>query len=141
MTSIVQDRANSALLMRDIYFPFIEIKQNKDYSKLGQTQLQVKYGVKMTPLADCLHGKEICITVDIFSNADDRIKIHIEAIGVFELQKTEKMKEDDIEKVFKYNAVAIMLPFVRSQVSLATTQPGVSPVLLQPVDVMKLYQQ
>ena len=31
-----------------------------------------------------------------------------------------------------------MMPFIRSQVSLLTTQPGLTPILLQPIDVNAL---
>ena len=139
MSNVIQNKANSNLVMRDVFFPVIEVRQNKDLSHLGHTQLRVEYKVQMSTLTDCEHGKTITIVVDIIPLEDERIRVHIEAVGVFELLHVGKMSNEDIENVFKYNAVAIMLPFIRSQVSLATTQPGVSPILLQPVDVTKLY--
>jgi preprotein translocase subunit SecB len=40
--------------------------------------------------------------------------------------------------ILKKNSVAIMFPFIRSQVSLITTQPGMIPVQLPLVDVNKM---
>lgn len=50
------------------------------------------------------------------------------------------MDNDDIDlvrSIMDTNAVAIMFPFVRSQVSLLTTQPGMTPVVLPPINTAK----
>ena len=39
------------------------------------------------------------------------------------------------------NAVAIMFPYLRSEVSLLTTQPGIAPVVLPPINVQQLMAQ
>ena len=41
------------------------------------------------------------------------------------------------ESIIKTNAVAIMFPFMRSQVTLLTTQPGMSPIVLPPINTKK----
>lgn len=50
------------------------------------------------------------------------------------------MDNDDIDlvrSIMDTNAVAIMFPFVRSQVSLLTTQPGMTPIVLPPINTAK----
>ncbi len=37
------------------------------------------------------------------------------------------------ENIVKTNTVAIMFPFIRSQVTLLTTQPGMTPIVLPPI--------
>lgn len=39
------------------------------------------------------------------------------------------------------NAVAILFPYLRSQLTLLTTQPGLSPIILPPINVNKLMKQ
>lgn len=39
------------------------------------------------------------------------------------------------------NTVAIMFPFIRSQVSLMTTQPGMSPIVLPPINTAKFMEK
>lgn len=39
--------------------------------------------------------------------------------------------------IIEKNTVAIMFPFVRSQVSLLTTQPGMTPIVLPPINTAK----
>ena len=41
------------------------------------------------------------------------------------------------ENIIKNNTVAIMFPFIRSQVTLLTTQPGMTPIVLPPINTTK----
>ena len=43
--------------------------------------------------------------------------------------------------LIRQNAVAILFPYLRSQVSLLTTQPGVEPVILPPLNIAKMVEQ
>ena len=50
------------------------------------------------------------------------------------------MDNDDIDlvrSIMDTNTVAIMFPFIRSQVSLLTTQPGMTPIVLPPINTAK----
>ncbi len=42
------------------------------------------------------------------------------------------------ESVINNNTVAIMFPFIRSQVTLLTTQPGMAPIVLPPINTKKI---
>lgn len=41
----------------------------------------------------------------------------------------------------KNNAVAILFPYARSQITLLTTQPGITPVVLQPININALLKE
>ena len=41
------------------------------------------------------------------------------------------------ESIVNANTVAIMFPFIRSQVTLLTTQPGMTPIVLPPINTTK----
>lgn len=43
------------------------------------------------------------------------------------------------ENIVKTNTVAIMFPFIRSQVTLLTTQPGMTPIVLPPINTTKFH--
>ena len=45
---------------------------------------------------------------------------------------------DEYERILKANTVAIMFPYIRSQISLLTTQPGLHPVMLPPMNINAL---
>ena len=40
----------------------------------------------------------------------------------------------------KKNTVAIMFPFIRSQVSILTTQPGMIPIVMPPININALVE-
>lgn len=74
---------------------------------------------------------------------DVELKLTIEGEGFSLLVVTaaqfvyEAEKYDKEESIVNNNTVAIMFPFVRSQVSLLTTQPGMSPIVLPPINTAK----
>jgi len=62
---------------------------------------------------------------------DEMFDLNVEVVGVF------GVSEKDFEQL-KPNAVAIMFPFLRSQISLLTTQPDMIPVVLPAININKL---
>ena len=57
------------------------------------------------------------------------------------LNRTPDIPDEFAKEILLKNTVAIMLPFIRSQVSLLTTQPGMKPIMLQPMDVNQLFDK
>ena len=45
---------------------------------------------------------------------------------------------DVYEHLVKVNTVAIIFPFIRSQISLLTMQPGLAPIMLPPMNLNAL---
>ena len=75
------------------------------------------------------------ITLDFFMSDDKRkIEVSIKCIAYFETQ------EENIQLIEK-NTIAIMFPYVRSYVSIITTQPGMSPIVLPPINVAAMFQE
>ena len=82
---------------------------------------------------------QVKIQIDLsLADENDRFKLFLQTLGFFKLEKDENMSDELADEILKKNTVAIMFPFIRSQVSLLTTQPGMAPVLLQPIDVNAL---
>lgn len=47
------------------------------------------------------------------------------------------VKEWREEAIINANTVAIMFPFIRSQVTLLTSQPGMTPIVLSAINTQK----
>lgn len=135
MSSVNEKDVRSDLLMKDIYFSKIECYQNKDLNKLGNISLNTKYDVKINSISE--NEKEIVFDVNIV-NEESKLKVNLTANGIFTISKDipSNINKDEL---FKYNAVAMMFPFIRSQVALVTNQPGLRSVLLQPINIYKLW--
>lgn len=137
MNYINEKKVRSDLQMKDIYFSKIECLQNKDLSKLGEVNLKTNYKVDIKDINE--DEKEILFEVQIFSE-DERLTINLVANGLFKLDSVNLSKEEK-DIVFRHNAVAIMFPFIRSQVALITAQPGLNSVMLQPINTSKIWDK
>lgn len=122
---------SSVLEMIDFYFS----KFSFDHEKVSK-QIYKKYNTNITiNYAENEEDKNLIrVTIDTnISNEEENLKLYIQAVGFFKLN-SEDMTEEISEQILKRNTVAIMFPFIRSQVSLLTTQPGLMPVMIQPID-------
>ncbi|MBE6638897.1 MAG: preprotein translocase subunit SecB [Ruminococcaceae bacterium] len=75
----------------------------------------------------------VVLTLTIHKENND-LNVRVVAAAMF------SMDSDDVElirSIMETNTVAIMFPFIRSQVSLLTTQPGMIPIVLPPINTAK----
>lgn len=94
---------------------------------------------------------EISFSVDIginTSNSDIK-KVSVKIIGnkkeeyIFEIQASGYFSyEGNVEDtIITQNAVAIVMPYIRSEVSLLTAQPGIEPVVIPPFNVVEMMKE
>lgn len=85
---------------------------------------------------------QVRIQIDLKLEDDAGLfELFLQTLGFFQLENSENLSEDLAKSILEKNTVAIMLPFIRSQISLLTTQPGMTPIMLPPVDVNALMKQ
>ena len=82
--------------------------------------------------------KKINNCYDVFldvrlSSEDDSISLAVKAKAVFETNISN-------EKLVERNGIAIMFPYVRSYVSLLTTQPGMPPIILPALNIIAMIE-
>ncbi len=127
------DTKECKLQMNELYFSkydFIQTREdtNADYS----TSFQIEYAVNRNDPAKF----KITIMTSV-KNETDSVHINLETVGVFSVDNN-GISESLSEQLIKVNTVAIMFPFIRSQISLLTTQPGLTPVMLPPININAL---
>ena len=67
-------------------------------------------------------------------NVDDFYKANVELTGIIEFDY-----KNEEEKVMKLrNAFAIMIPYIRSELTLITSQPGITPVMMPLIQLKKI---
>ena len=135
MKTVDEKKIRSDLIMKDLFFSSIEFHQKKDTNKMGRIDLQINYHLDI--MEKTQNEAEIVFGVTI-KDAEERINFRLVANGIFEIG-ADLPANVTKEMIFKNNAVAIMFPFIRSQVSLVTTQPGLTPVMLQPINIAKIW--
>ncbi len=70
----------------------------------------------------------------LISKPEKDLDVKVVANATFMIENTDT---NLVQKIISTNTVAIMFPFIRSQVSLLTTQPGLTPIILPPINTSK----
>lgn len=117
----------SNLEMSNFYFSNFSFERKK-YLSDGRYRINIekhieKYDVHKyhITLKTCIGKSDI--TLDVVAEAD------------FLFSSSNNIDE---ESIIERNAIAIMFPFIRSQVTLMTSQPGMTPIVLPTINTAKL---
>lgn len=119
-------KMKSNLKMNDLYFSSCSVNRkrevkNEKYTADLQRNItksdEHEYDVELTLLV-----QKSDLSVSVVANAHFKYEA-----DTYEME----------ENIVKSNTVAIMFPFIRSQVTLLTTQPGMAPVVLPPINTTK----
>ena len=74
--------------------------------------------------------EEYKVTLTLQGNKPDEYIFEISLTGYFALEESEELLPDIRKALVTKNTVAILMPYLRSEVSLLTAQPGVECVVL-----------
>jgi len=108
--------------MLDLYFKNIRFSQLRLISK-DPIKLKITHGFEFARSND---KKQIRVTISTTISAEDnRLSLDLDTVGLFEVPEDKEFGQNENQLL-----VNIMYPYVRSQVSLVTTQPGLLPLSL-----------
>ena len=117
----------SSLQMKNFYFSrfsFVRDKVIKD----GELNVDLQKNI----ISKGDHEYNIILTTTI---EKDDMNIELVAEAQFLYESDDYSRE---ESIINTNTVAIMFPFIRSQVTLLTSQPGMIPIILPAINTQKL---
>ena len=129
------DNNTCKIQMLDLYFSKFDFKQERGTdSKEYNTSFQIEYAINSED------DTKVRVVVDTtVTNEAQSIVLNVQTVGIFKVDKLD-MDEVTYEHLIKANTVAIIFPFIRSQVSLLTTQPGMMPVMIPPININALIE-
>ena len=76
------------------------------------------------------YGYEIILNATV-SDEHENIYVNVKSRAIF---RTHQNNMDILEK----NTIAIMFPYIRSYISIITTQPGMSPIVLPAMNIIAM---
>ncbi|WP_316630773.1 protein-export chaperone SecB [uncultured Ruminococcus sp.] len=125
----------SSLQLIDFYFTKVDFKQKRQkHHKVILKNIQIGYALNPDKT-------QICVTVDtVFRNKGDSIVLEMETVAEFKLNQID-MTDKNTKHLIEINTLAIMFPYIRSQASLVTTQPGLEPIQLPLINVEALLEE
>lgn len=80
------------------------------------------------------------VSLVLKGNKEKEYTMEIVLSGYFSFDSTEELTEEFKQTLINQNTVAIMMPYMRSQVSLLTAQPEVDCVVLPPFNISKMIE-
>lgn len=78
------------------------------------------------------------VTLVLKGEKQDEYTFEISITGFFSFSEDEETNDELKNELISKNAIAIIMPYLRSQVSLLTAQPGVDCVILPPFNINKM---
>ena len=96
----------------------------------SENELEVSFSIRIgTNISDPNEKK---VSVRISGEKKEEYTFEIQASGFFFYEG------DASDEIIQQNAVAIVMPYIRSEVSILTAQPGMEPVVLPPFNITEM---
>ncbi len=119
-------KMKSSLKMSDLYFSKCVVERSAELEK-GEYKADLQKSIKK--VKDHEFDVELKLSVE---KGDFSLLVITKAHFLYEDEDYGKE-----ENIINMNTVAIMFPFIRSQVTLLTSQPGMAPIILPPINTTK----
>lgn len=124
---------NSMLTLQKMVFDRIEFDRKgfKNDEEL-KFQLQVQIGLD--------ENNTYKVTLVLNGTKQGEYDIVISLSGFFRVEGQEKLEDKMVQDLINKNAVAILMPYLRSELTLLTAQPDTDSVLLPPFNINKIFE-
>lgn len=106
-------------------------------------ELDIKIDFKAKKSIDKDNQKGI-IELDTFlslqdSEKVDKVRLELKYVGIFSIIESEKNM--DLEHFLEHNAPALLLPYIREQITSITAKAGILPVILPPLNILAMIKE
>jgi preprotein translocase subunit SecB len=125
----IRDVHKSVLKMKNLYIKDVTFSRDE---MIGNSELEISIDPKM----EVLNEKEAVFELSVSANNDkNQFNLAITVTAIME--KSDKSPEWD---ELKPNGFAIVSPYLRSQISILTAQPGFVPIVLPVFNINKIIE-
>lgn len=123
---------NSVLTLQKMVFDRIEFERKgfKNNEEL-KFELQVQIGSDK--------NNTYKVTLVLNGTKQDEYSIVISLSGFFAIETQEELDDKMVQALINKNAVAILTPYLRSELTLLTAQPDTDSVVLPPFNINKMF--
>lgn len=125
-----------AFKLSPVVFDEVSFKREgfRNTNKDVQTKFELSYA------SNELEGQNYCITVRAQASRENEYIATVQVSGYITFSDdmlNEKMKETLLKK----NAISILFPYVRSEMTLLTAQPEVEPIVWPVMNVLAMFEE
>lgn len=129
-----EQNAQSVLHLDKIIFDKIEFKRLGIASD-NELELEIKSNIAQRQDAEVYR-----VTLILIGNKPGEYVFEISLTGFFSFQQNAEITEELRHALITKNAVAILMPYLRSEVSLLTAQPGMECVVLPAFNINRILE-
>lgn len=131
---------NSSLRFLDYVVEKIEFYVNSDFR---EETVNIDFNIKkdIIYLEDEMNTMHVILDLSIFENpVENNYPFNMKVLlkGIFQLDGSDA---DNRETFAEINSIAILFPYLRSLVSTYTANANIQPLILPPINVVKLLQE
>lgn len=127
------ENIKSVLVLENLYFDKISFERK---GVKNQKDISFELNVNIKERIDRNDGKKYyLVKLTANGNKEDEYDLVVSVVGIFSINQAVELSEEIKENLIYRNTVAILMPYVRSQVSLITAQPEVECVVLPPFNI------
>lgn len=124
---------NSILILKKMIFDRIEFdRKGFKNTKELKFELQIQIGLDKNDTYK--------VTLVLNGTKPEEYNLVISLSGFFQVEGQEKLEEKMVPDLIKKNAVAILMPYLRSELTLLTAQPDTDSVVLPPFNINKMFE-
>ncbi len=124
----------SVLQLDKIVFDKIEFKR-LGFSSEKELELEIQSNISQKQNAEIYR-----VTLILKGNKPEEYIFEISLTGFFSFEAENAIQEELKNTLVTKNAIAILMPYLRSEVSLLTAQPGIECVVLPAFNVNKILE-
>ena len=127
----IDKNEKSILRLEKVVVEDISFKRFKPEATKIEKDAEVSFSKQLNQMEKSLYK----VTVSVGINSNSVCNMNITMSGFFRLEEDSTLGK----RLLQTNAVAILFPYVRSQLTLLTSQPGFDPVILPVMNINALF--
>ena len=122
---------SSVLIMEELLFEKIHFDR-----KGPKNESELEVGISISIGASATDDRLYKVEIEMNGNKQKEYSFIVSVAGVFRIDENHgDAKSVNTDVLLNKNAVAILMPYLRTQITLLTSQPGVEAVVLPPINV------
>jgi len=118
----------------------LEYRTNEEFTSTEDYDLKVLPKYSISTFCNCDNSEiyKVCVACSVFDAKDksNPFSINAEVSGIFHVKKV-----DEVSQLINYNAVAILLPYLRNAVTMLSALAEQSTIFLPIIDVYSLREE
>ena len=121
----------SVLKLKTIVFDKIEF-----HRKGFKNSIDPKFTISVQIGKNKTDGYKVTLTIE--ADKEKEYELSISLSGLFSIENDNSLTDDIKQDLINKNAVAILMPYLRSELTLLTSQPNMDSIVLPPLNINKL---